>query len=136
MGDELSFRLNLGAATSHSMFDEDDELAEYFGNVHFSGVTAMCQKRVYGIDWTECITFGPEGEAEMIGSPDSPGFEGWYTPDWDRAVSRVQKLVAAWEATDHEHRKGYDAQCLPKLRDLIHKCSNHPQRQFCQIRLS
>ncbi len=137
MGTEVSFRFNAGAATTHSMFDGDDELAEGYGHVHFSAFTLGRQKKIYGIDYADCITYGPEGaETEMVGAPDSDDeVGGWYTPDWDRAVLRVETLLAACLATTSEHRRTYDEDRLREYRELILKCASHPQREHCQVRI-
>jgi hypothetical protein len=134
MGDHIFFRINQGAACQHSMFDEDDELVESMGMAYFSGFTANAQKKVYGVNYIDCLTWGPEGEeTEMVGPPDSEGVHGWYTPDWDRALARVDRLVAAWEQTTNEHRKEYDNGKVHNLRDIIHRCAAHPQRQHIQV---
>jgi hypothetical protein len=135
MGDYVQFRLNVGKATFHSMFDGDDEVTVGLGSAYFSGFTMRAQQAVYGVDWADCLTYGPEGETEVVGSPDCDGFEGWYVPDWDRAVQRVDCLLAAWESTTNEHRKEYDSGKIHSFRDLIYLCAKHPQRDCCEVRI-
>lgn len=139
MGTEVFFRHRIDVeAIPHSMLFDEDEFIEGFGYVHFSGFTLGRQQRVYGIDYADCITYGPEAtpedpESELVGDPNVSGTGGWYTPDWDRAVTRIERLIAACEATNNAHRKEYDREPLQKYRELILKCANHPDRQNCQV---
>ena len=137
MGTEIYFRhrLDVQAMCTSMLFDEEDFI-EDFGRVHFSAFTQRSQAHVYGIDYCDCITYGPEGDKEQIGAVDSNDIYGWYTPDWDRALVRIEKLMAAWEATTDLHRKEYDAQRLPQYRELIYRCAKHPDRQNCQVQIS
>lgn len=140
MGTEVYFRHRVNVADiQHSMLFDEDEFIESFGYVHFSGFTMRFQQKVYGIDYADCITYGPEAtpedpESELVGDPNTSGDTGgWYTPDWDRAVVRVERLIAACESTDNAHRKEYDREGLLRYRELILQCANHPDRQNCQV---
>ena len=135
MGTHISFRHRTDPddLPGSLLFDEDD-FVDHFGMAYFSAFTQRFQKASYGIDYTDCLTYGPEGEeTEMVGPPEGDDYHGWFTPDWDRAIVRAEKLLAAWEATSDEHRKKYDRDKLPVFIDLIRHCAAHPDRKNCQV---
>lgn len=106
------------------------------GMAYFSTFTDRRQLTVYGLSWSACLTYGPEGEEEQVGPIDVDDYPGWYTPDWDRALIRAERLLAAWETTKDAHRKEYDTDKVLPFVELIRACHAHPDRANCQVNIS
>lgn len=115
-----------------SMLIDEEEYTECIGMAYFSACTMSRQKAAYGIDYMDCLTYG-DG---MIGPPEGDDYHGWFSPDWPQAVVKADRLFAAWEATDNEHRKEYDADKLGPFIELIRKCASHPDSKNCQVSIN
>lgn len=134
MGSFVQFRYNGGASVAHSLLaDGDPAFVVDLGAASFSGFTASRQRSVYGLDWQDCLSCGPEGDEEEWGPPGDHGPNEWYTPDWLRAVTRVERLWAAVQAGSSPRRE-YDMARLPAFREAILRCANHRDPANCQVR--
>jgi hypothetical protein len=119
-----------------SLLFEQGDFEEVLGTAYFSAFTERHQRLAYGIDYLDCLTYGPEGDEEMLGHPDSDSIEGWFTPDWERALVRAEQLLEKSLVTENAHRREYDASRLPVFIELIRKCAAHPNPKSCQVSLS
>ena len=106
-----------------SMLFEEGDFDKRIGLSYFSAFSDRRQREVYGLSWSDCLTYGPEGDEEKIGPPGSTDWHGWFTPDWERALVRAQKLLDAWEATTDPQRKEYDRDKLPMFLAYVRECA-------------
>jgi hypothetical protein len=97
------------------------------GSVSFSSFTLRAQEKAYGIDFVDCLTYGPEEYIDM---------ELWYRPDWDRAVARVSMLKAKVDVCEDEHRRKYDGARVEAMARLIAYCAEPSRRPYAHVRFS
>ena len=64
-------------------------------HIHFAGTASMRQQHHYGISFTDCLTYGPDGDAECLGAISSPEGAGYYRPRVKRCIERAERLLAA-----------------------------------------
>lgn len=54
----------------------------------------QAQTDKYGLNFGDCLSFGPEGnETEMIGAPSTPDTSGYYRPRVSRGIERAERLL-------------------------------------------
>lgn len=139
MGSHIFFRHDGGSSDAHSLLAAGDPaFVRPMGEAYFSGWTSMRQASTYGLGWMDCLSAGPEGPDEEWGPPGDCGPEEWYTPDWPRAVARVDRLLHAAQTQEgvEASRRAYDLTHLPAFVEAIHRCAAHPDAQNCQVRFS
>jgi hypothetical protein len=136
MGADIYFRYcPAPEAICGSMLFDDEEFAQDLGRAHFAAGVDQGQQHFYGVSWSDCLTYRLNGE-DVLGAPDDEDIGGWYTPDWDNALVKLEELLAAWERTKNAHRKEYDAIRLPEFARLVRLCATHPDSSNCQVNIS
>ncbi len=102
------------------------------GTVCFSLSTTTLQQQVYGLGWADCLTYDDEHGEEVVGTVT---MKGWFQPNWDRAVKRVDQLLEAIEETVDLHRKRYDLFKVEEMDRLIRHCAQSPNKQYAYIQI-
>lgn len=85
--------------------------------LHFAGGANLRQKRMYGLSFADCVTYGPDGDdTEVFGAIKCPEGGGWYRPRVGRCISRATELLAAIRA---QSTHALDEERVSKLLSLL-----------------
>lgn len=103
------------------------------GSVGFRVGALFALKRLYGVDWFDCVSYDQRG-VEVIGGREEDDENDIdtvpFTPDWDRGLARARDLLACVRA---QEERGW----LPgveKLVGLLEQCATSSLREFCRVR--